>query len=46
MSRALADTECMAELPIDLTGPIGLELARAVEQLPGEPGMPGARGMS
>jgi ATP-dependent DNA ligase len=31
----------MASSTADLTGPVGLELARAVEQLPGEHGMPG-----
>jgi len=31
----------MATLPPDLTGPIGLELARAEEQVPGEKAMPG-----
>jgi ATP-dependent DNA ligase len=31
----------MATWAADLTGPVGLELARAVEQLPGEHGMPG-----
>ncbi|MEV4267740.1 hypothetical protein [Kribbella sp. NPDC049584] len=31
----------MATWAADLTGPVGLELARAVEQLPGEQTMPG-----
>jgi hypothetical protein len=31
----------MGNLSPDLTGPVALELARAVEQLPGEHGMPG-----
>lgn len=31
----------MGNLPPDLAGPVALELAKAVEQLPGEQGMPG-----
>jgi ATP-dependent DNA ligase len=31
----------MVALAPDLRGPVGLQLARAVEQLPGEHGMPG-----
>jgi len=31
----------MVRLAADLQGPVGLELARAVEQLPGEHSMPG-----
>jgi len=31
----------MVALAPDLLGPVGLELAKAVEQLPGEHGMPG-----
>lgn len=31
----------MGNLPSDLTGPVQLELAKAVEQLPGERGLPG-----
>lgn len=31
----------MGKLSPDLTGPVALELAKAVEQLPGEHGMPG-----
>jgi hypothetical protein len=31
----------MASLASDLQGPVGLALAHAVEQLPGEHGMPG-----
>lgn len=31
----------MGNLPPDLTGPVALELAKAVEQLPGEHGLPG-----
>jgi hypothetical protein len=31
----------MGNLSPDLTGPVALELAKAVEQLPGEHGMPG-----
>jgi len=41
--RAFADgnTDSVAKLAADLLGPVGLELARAVEQLPGPHGMPG-----
>jgi len=31
----------VAKLAADLLGPVGLELAQAVEQLPGPHGMPG-----
>jgi hypothetical protein len=31
----------MVKLAPDLLGPVALELARAVEQLPGQHGMPG-----
>jgi hypothetical protein len=31
----------VSKLPADLAGPVGLELARAVEQLPGPNAMPG-----
>ena len=41
--RALAEgnTGRVGKLAPDLLGPVGLELARAVEQLPGQHGMPG-----
>lgn len=35
------DTVAMGNLSPQLTGPVQLELAKAVEQLPGPPGMPG-----
>jgi len=37
----VAETGGMVALASDLRGPVGLQLARAVEQLPGEHGMPG-----
>ncbi|GAA1599945.1 hypothetical protein GCM10009742_54800 [Kribbella karoonensis] len=37
-----AETGGMVALAPDLRGPVGLQLARAVEQLPGEHGMPRA----
>jgi hypothetical protein len=37
----VAETGGMVPLASDLRGPVGLQLARAVEQLPGEHGMPG-----
>jgi ATP-dependent DNA ligase len=38
---AWSNTETVAKLAPDLLGPVALELARAVEQLPGQHGMPG-----
>jgi hypothetical protein len=35
------ETDVMTLLSPDLVGPVGLELARAVEKLPGVHGMPG-----
>jgi hypothetical protein len=37
----MAETGGMVALAPDLRGPVGLQLARAVEQVPGEQGMPG-----
>jgi hypothetical protein len=38
---AWGNTDRVGKLAADLLGPVGLELARAVEQLPGPHGMPG-----
>jgi hypothetical protein len=38
---AWSNTEMVAKLASDLLGPVAVELARAVEQLPGQHGMPG-----
>jgi hypothetical protein len=36
-----SDTVAVGKLSPELTGPVALELAKAVEQLPGEQGMSG-----
>jgi ATP-dependent DNA ligase len=41
LCRGPARLAGMALLSPDLTGPVGLALAQAVEQLPGEHGLPG-----
>jgi hypothetical protein len=40
-ARTVVHTDAMGNLSPELTGPVQLELARAVEQLPGRHGMPG-----
>jgi hypothetical protein len=48
LGRAFADgnTDSLGKLAADLLGPVGLELARAVEQLPGPIASLAARGSS
>jgi hypothetical protein len=41
IASARGDIVARGNLPPELTGPVQLELAKAVEQLPGQHGMPG-----